>query len=150
MKFKTSLLVLILLALFSCNKKNKSEDLSSYAYSSEIKLNSILDAKVGSWIKEGLDCYGILVMYDDNENIVNAKTIKAKTLVITETSIKMKALESITLAPKAGCTKLGLDKGDTWWENEGDLFQTKEEANIYLKTLLDEKKIKKADTFTVD
>jgi hypothetical protein len=52
---------------------------------------------------------------------------------VSETLIKMKALETVSLAEVKGCTKMGLAKGDLWEEKEGDLFQTKEEAIAYLK-----------------
>lgn len=150
MKTKLLLLVLALVALSACNNKKKTEEIASYAYNSEIKLSPALYEKVGSWIEEGLVCYGILAMYDDEGAIVGAKSIKAKTIVITEKAIKMKATETVSLAPKKGCNKLGLEKGDTWWENEGDLFQTKEEADEYVKMLTDKIQIKKDGPFTVD
>lgn len=150
MKTKTLLFALVLLGLFSCKNKNRSEEIASYAYSSEVNLSKVLDERVGGWIEEGLDCYGIIIMYDDNKNIIAGKPIKAKTLVITEKAIKMKALETVTLAPTKTCTKLGLEKGDTWWENNGDLFQTQEQALAYLKKLNSANTVKKDGHFTVD
>lgn len=135
MKTKTILVFLSLLALISCNSnKKKSDEIASYSYSAEVKLSSALYKSAGSWIEEGLECYGIIVMYDDNGDVVSAKPIKAKTIVITEKAIKMKALETVSLAPKKGCSKLGLEKGDTWWEKT-DLFRTKEEATAFINTL---------------
>lgn len=150
MRTTTLILAVILLGLTSCNRKKKSDDIANYAYSSEIKLSPILQESVGSWIEEGLDCYGIIAMYTDNDELVNAKYIKAKTIAITEKAIKMKALETVTLAPKIGCTKLGLEAGETWWENRGDLFQTKEEALLFIKQLKTKEPKKKNNRFTVD
>ena len=150
MKNKLFLLALSQLAFFSCNNKNRSEEIASYSYSADVKLNQVLYDRIGSWIKEGIECYSFVVMYDDNGHIVGAKPIKAKALVITEKAIKMKALETVSLAPKIGCTKLGLEKGDTWWENKGDLFQTKEEALAYLKETIESQEIKTDGLFTVE
>ena len=148
---KTNLLLLILafIGFLSCHPKNRSEEIATYAYSSEIELSKKLQDKVGSWIEEGLDCYGILVMYDDDGGIVAAKAIKAKALVITSKAIKMKALETVTLAPKIGCTKLGLETGDTWWENDGDLFQTKKEAEAFLIQIQSDKNPKRDGQFAI-
>jgi hypothetical protein len=150
MKIKLFLLALSLLALFSCNNKNKSEEIAFYSYSADVKLSQVLYDRIGSWIEEGVECYSFVVMYDDDDHIVAARPIKAKALVITEKAIKMKALETISLAPKINCTKLSLEEGDTWWENKGDLFQTKEEALAYLKTQLTTKKATKDNHFSGD
>lgn len=147
MKIKSFLLTISLLALFSCTNKHKSEEIASYSYSADVKLSKVLQDRIGSWIEEGVECYSFIVMYNDNGKIVSAKPIKAKALVITEKAIKMKALETVSLAPKIGCTKLGLEKGDTWWENNGDLFQTKEEALAYLKTTIESQEIKTDRSF---
>ncbi len=58
--------------------------------------------------------------------------MKAKVTTILSDSIKMKALEAVSLAEVKGCTKMGLAKGETWWETEGDLFKTREEALKWL------------------
>ncbi len=150
MKFRTLLLALLLVTVYSCKNKNKSEEIASYGYSSEVKLSKQLQERVGSWIEEGIECYGIIVMYDEQGIIKNAQSIKAKALAITEKAIKMKALETVSLAPKEGCTKMGIDKGDTWWENEGDLFRTKEEADAYIKELKSKNVPQKDNHFTVD
>lgn len=151
MRINPLLLTLTIVASFSCNNsKDKSNEIATYAYSADIQLSKVLYERVGSWIKEGSDCYGIIVMYDDNNEVVGAKPVKAKALVITEKAIKMKALETKTLAPKKGCTKLGLEKGDTWWENKGDLFQTKEEALAYIKTMTQSKETKRDGQFSID
>lgn len=150
MKLKTLLLALLLVSVSSCNHKKKSEEIASYSYSSEVKLCETLEKRVGTWIEEGLECYGIIVMYDEKGNLTKAQSIKARTLVITEKAIKMKALESVSLAPTEGCTQMGLEKGDTWWENEGDLFKTKEEADAYIEKLKKSKIPQKDNHFTVD
>lgn len=144
------LLALIFVGLTSCTNKNKSKEIASYSYSSETKLNKILDDKIGSWIDKGTVCYGVLVMNNENGDVVNCKPIKAKVILITEDGIKMKALESVSLAPKEGCSKLGLDKGDTWWEKEGDLFREESEAIAFLKMLPKAKATKRTKHFTID
>lgn len=150
MKIKSLLISISLLALISCNTKHKSEEIASYSYSANVKLTKVLYDRVGTWIEEGLDCYGCIAMYDDDGNIIGAKPISAKTLVITEKAIKMKALETVSLAPKIGCTKLGLEKGDTWWENKGDLFQTKEEAVAYINNIIDSQKTETDNLTTIN
>lgn len=150
MKSKLFLLALSLIALFSCTNKNRSEEIASYSYSADVKLSKVLYDRIGSWIEEGVECYSFIVMYDDNGLIVDALPIQAKALVITEKAIKMKALETVSLAPKIGCTKLGLEKGDTWWENNGDLFRTKEEVLAYLEATIESQEIKTDRRFKND
>jgi nuclear transport factor 2 (NTF2) superfamily protein len=44
----------------------------------------------------------------------------------------MKTIESVSLLPGERCDKMGLAYGDTWWEEEGDIFRTREEAEAYI------------------
>lgn len=152
MKLRAILIPLIILSFFSCKNKSKSKEIADYKYSSEIQLNETLQKRVGSWIKEGDICYGILAATDTDGEIVRARLIKAKVSVIRTDAIKMRALESVTIAPQNGCTKMGLEKGDTWWEKEGDLFQTKEEAFEFAKKALKSSRSKniRGSRFTVD
>ena len=76
-------------------------------------------------------------MTDKNENPISVKEIKALVVIIQKDKIKMKALEDISMAPKIDCSKMGISKGQTWWELEGDLFQTKEEAIEEAERMLD-------------
>ena len=61
------------------------------------------------------------------------KPVKAKVIAINNNEIKMKSLENVSLMEVQGCSKMGLSKGETWLEADGDLFKTKEEALAYLK-----------------
>lgn len=143
--------IAVVIAFQACNSSNKSKEIEKYQYAeTKVQLNDVLSKKVGSWIKEGIECYGLVMLTDKDGKVQAVKELKASVLIIQNDKIKMKALEDITLAPKAGCSKMGIAKGETWWEEEGDLFQTREEAIAYGESIKIERKSKAGAKFTVD
>lgn len=153
MKQITTLLFCIgfIIILTSCGSRNQSQATSqAVSEQSEVKLNDVLQKKVGSWIKEGSECYGLVILTDKDGKAHAIKELKAVVLIIQNDKIKMKALEDINLAPKAGCKKMTMAKGETWWEVEGDLFQTREEAIEFKKTVKIDKKSPAGAKFTID
>ncbi len=120
----------------SCsNSGEKSANLSAVKEqisAKETPLNPQLSEKIGNWLDKGVECYGIVVTtFQDGRTI--GKSVKSKVMSIASDRIKMKALENVSLMESIGCDKMGLSYGDTWWEKDGDLFQTREEADQYLK-----------------
>ncbi len=134
-------LTIAVIVLFqACNSKNKSKEIEQYRYTgTKVQLNNKLKKKVGSWIEEGAECYGIVMVNSPEGSIQAVKEVKAKVLIIQNDRIKMKALENIDLAPRPGCTKMKVSKGDIWWEKEGDLFQTKKGAIQFINTVKQKK-----------
>lgn len=125
---------IFVLIFFGCSNKKRASEVANYTYTektTEVKSSTLKIA--GDWVKEGAECYGLLVAVDKEGRQIHGKPIKAKVIKISENEIKMKALETVSLAEVKGCTKMGLAKGDSWDEKEGDLFQTKEEALAFLK-----------------
>lgn len=143
-------LLVVVVAFFACNSSNRSKEIAGYEQSGAVELAEPLKSKVGSWIKEGDECYGIVMVANPGYDICNVREVKAKVLVIQADKIKMKSLEDVNLAPKAGCNKMGIAKGETWWEEAGDLFQTKEEAAAYAQILREAQTEKVGKKFTVD
>lgn len=116
-----------------CNSDKKNKALEQYSYESkDEKLSDKFQKKVGDWIGEGKECYGIIVLCDEKGNPKKLKEVKAKVISVRADKIKMKSLENIQLAPVEGCSKIGIKKGETWIETEGDLFQTREEVISYI------------------
>ncbi len=140
MKHLFSLIVLAFFALLiSCNSGNKSDSDEIYEYVEEtIDLNDLLTERLGDWGENGAICYGILALIDTDGIFQEGAVIKAKIMRIKSDSVKMKSLENINLREVVGCDKLGISKGETWWETEGDLFLDKESADAFLaKALID-------------
>lgn len=141
----------ILFTLTQCHSGSGSKNPNANTYEiADVKLNDILEKKVGSWIKEGSECYGVIMITNPDGSVNTVKEVKAVVLIIQNDKIKMKALEEVSLAPKAGCKKLSIDKGETWWETEGDLFLTREEAIAFAKTVKLEKRPTSSTKFTID
>ncbi len=133
---KPVIVFLAMASLWVCGcagNRNKSDEIRNYAYeeSSEV-LGPRLQEKLGGWIGEGVVCYGLVVGVDNEGKITGGKPVKARVVSLRSDSIRMKALEMVSLAEVKGCTKMGLARGETWWETEGDLFKTEEEARHYL------------------
>jgi len=142
--------IILLVGFTACGSRDKSKSIENYkTQDSVVKLNEVLQKSVGSWIEEGKECYGIVQLIDKEGNILSMKEIKAVVLIIQNDKIKMKSLEEVSLAPKAGCSKMGIAKGETWWEEEA-LFQTREEAIAYEKSVQIKHKSPASAKFTVD
>lgn len=115
----------------------------------KVQLNDLLQNKVGSWAKEGAECYGLVLLVKKNKTVEVGKSVKTKIAQIQSDSIKVKLLEDVTLAKTKDCSKLGMSTGQTWWEKDGDLFLTREEADKYLKAKGWEYKDKTAGKFKI-
>lgn len=137
MKNQLSILsILLLMLLFSCNSQKKSDEVANYVYEEKgTTINSELQKRFGDWIEEDLICYGIVVALNEEKIPTRGKPVKSKIIKINGDSIQMKALENINIAPSAGCAKMGISRGQTWIEFEGDIFKTEEDAIKYLKEL---------------
>jgi len=133
-KWISVIALLLVVAISGCNSEGGSKEESSYEYEEpSTELNAELKAKIGDWAKEGVECYGVLVAIDASGIPQYGMPIKAKIVRMKASKIKMKALESVNMGPKEGCSKMGMSYGESWWEVEGELFQTKEEAEAYLR-----------------
>ena len=129
-------LLLSLLLIISCADKKGGQEVKAsvtpQAASSEATLNPELKAKLGSWIQKGTECYGIVIgTFADGSTL--GKAVKCKVIAIKPDKIRMKTIESVSLLEGEGCDKMGLAFGDTWWEEEGDIFKTRGEAEAYLE-----------------
>jgi hypothetical protein len=126
---------ILICSLWSCGTRDKSQIVKGYQYKEEsAKVNEVMQKKIGAWLQEGMTCYGIVILTDGDGLPKKVKEIQAKVISVQKDKIKMKALEDLALAPVKGCTKIGMRKGETWDETEGDLFQTREEAIKFIDT----------------
>ncbi len=147
-KLILSVAVLGVITLISCNSKKNSKEVASYKYEEEkVEMSNKLKSIVPDWVAEGKICYGLIVQVDGNKTPMFGKPIKAKVVQIKEDVIVMKALESVSLVEVESCSKMGLSKGDTWDEEDGDLYLTKKDAINALKA---KKLYKNDDRVTVD
>ena len=130
------LIVITVNVINSCTDNKGGNQVSATqaaeAATSDVVLNEELQAKLGSWVKKGTECYGIVVGYFADGTTLG-KAVKCKVMTVKPDKIRMKTIESVSLLEGEGCDKMGLAYGDTWWEEEGDIFKTREEAEAYLK-----------------
>lgn len=127
--------VLLLLNISGCGQSDKSKILEQYKYDeSKSVTNELIPKKLGSWIKVGITCYGIVIVHDESGFPLRIKEVNAKVISIQSDKIKMRSLEDVVMAPVKGCIKFSIRNGEDWDEIEGDLFQTKEEAIKFIDT----------------
>jgi len=115
----------------------------------DVKLNDALQKRIGTWAKDGAECYGLVLLIRKNKSIEHGKSVKTVIIRIKSDSLKVKVLEDVSLAKTKECSKLGMSVGDTWWEKEGDLFQTRLEADNFLKSKGWDYKEKKRGKFKI-
>lgn len=126
-----------LILITSCVNTNEGEGVRAsdpgQTVSRVVTLNSDLQSKVGSWLEKDVECYGIVVGYFADGSTLG-KTVKCRVVAVKPDKIKMKTIESVSLLPGEGCDKMGLAYGDTWWEEDGDIFRTREEAEAFIES----------------
>lgn len=123
------------LLIISCSgdgKKPASMESSPEIVQRDTLQNTSLESGIAAWVSKDVECYGVVVAtFQDGKK--TGKSVKCKVVAMSTDKIKMKALESVNLSGKTGCSKIGISFGDTWWETEGDIFQTREEADNFLR-----------------
>lgn len=147
-----TLLAFIFFIICSCGTKPKPKTGNQEQVpeaETEEKLNETMQKRIGSWAKEGAECYGLVMLVRKNKSVEHGKSVKTVIIRIKSDSLKVKVLEDVTLAKTKECNKLGMSVGDTWWETDGDLFLTREEADNFLKAKGWEYKDKKKGRFKI-
>lgn len=129
-------LIALLVLVVSCRQNPADQRVTAAmtndTISQDVTLNAEMEKKIGSWVKKGTECYGIVVGYFADGSTIG-KSVKCKVVAIKPDKVRMKTIESVKLLEGEGCDKMGLAYGDTWWEEEGDIFRTREEADAFLK-----------------
>lgn len=121
--------IILLLNLVGCERSDKIKVLSQYKYEDNSSvLSENTHKKLGSWVKEGITCYGIIMVRDENNPPVRLKEVYAKVISIHSENIKMEALENVFINRTIECNKVNIKKGECWDEVDGELFKTREEA----------------------
>lgn len=121
--------ILLLLNIVACGQRDKSKILEQYKYDGDTNILTVLNKKkLDSWVKEGISCYGIVMVRDESGHPNRIKEIYAKVISISSESVKMEVLEDMSVNRLVGCNKGSLKKGECWDEVDEDLFKTKEDA----------------------
>jgi len=139
--YKTRKLTLLLMIAISvmmityCGQTDKkavnNEASPSIKSDTTVSGTTVQNPKIGEWVQKGVECYGIVIMEMKDKTI--GKSVKCKVMIVKPDQVKMKTIEGVSLMESLGCDKIGLSYGDTWWETQGDIFKTREEADNYLK-----------------
>lgn len=127
--------ITITLLLGSCADNSSSQRVTAsettQAAGPDVALNPEMEARIG-WVEKGTECFGIVIGYFADGSTLG-KAVKCVVVSVKPDKIKMKTIESVSLLEGEGCDKMGLAYGDTWWEEEGDIFKTREEAEAFIK-----------------
>ncbi|MDF1572988.1 MAG: hypothetical protein P1P82_15375 [Bacteroidales bacterium] len=124
-----------MILVVSCSGKKETDVVYEYQEKT-YELSDELQEKIGFWAEEGMSCYGILALVDQDGVIQEGSVIKARILRFNGDSVKMRSLESKQLREVEGCDQMGISRGETWWETEGDIYRTKVEAQARLDEAL--------------
>lgn len=123
--------ILLVSTIGGCTSNQVQNNESQPTSSDSTNTSPSAGHRFGSWVQKGTECYGLVITNQQNNRTIG-KSVKCKVIAISPGKVKLKALEDVSLAPSKGCNKLGMSYGETWWETEGDIFQTREEAEKYL------------------
>lgn len=132
----STLLAITIVFISSCSGDQKGKQVQksegSKSAKTEVVLNEKLQKKVGSWISKGAECYGLVITTPTAEGVSMGKSVKCKVIDMKPDMIRLKTLESVSLMESKGCDRIGLSYGEAWWEEDGDIFKTREEADAFL------------------
>jgi len=121
--------IALLLSIAACGQRDKSKILEQYKYDDNSSVpTEFSKKKLESWVKEGITCYGIIMVRDENKPPVRLKEVHAKVISIHSEIIKMEALENVFINRTIECNNVNIKKGERWDEVDGELFKTREEA----------------------
>lgn len=125
--------IILILSLTHCGEREKSKIIAQYKFedTSNVSPESTVK-KIEPWVKEGITCWGIIMVVNNAGNPVRIKEIQVKVDSIRSESIKLEALEDVILGRTAECDRVSFKKGESWNEVHGDLFKTREEAIHYI------------------
>jgi len=123
----------LLINLAGCKQYDKSKIIEKYKYEDEPNvLMELNKTKLDSWVKEGIRCYGIIMVYDLAGKPLRVKEVSVQVVSIQPEGIKMKALEDVIVNRTIECKKVSFKKGESWDEEYGEIFETREEAIKYI------------------
>lgn len=127
--------ILLIIGTESCGNRDKSKNIASYAFNKD---TSVVTAPVARkpepWVKEGIACWGIVIVVDNAGKPLRMKEVHVKVKSIEPEGIKLEALEDINLGRTIECNKVNFKKGESWNEQHGDLFKTQKEAIQFINS----------------
>ena len=124
---------LLLLTIEGCERADKSKEIAKYKYDDTSNIMTVkVDKSVGPWVKEGVDCYGLIMVCDLEGNPIRIKEVHVRVLEMDSNKIKMQALEDVMANKTLECKKISFKKGQSWDEEYGEIFRTREEAIKYI------------------
>lgn len=132
-KLLISFNIVLLFILLGCGQQDKSAILAQYKYETSDTLSVNLKNKLEPWIKEGAECYCLVMVCDKLlETPLRIKEVHAKVVKLQDNGIQMKSLEDVIINRVTECTKITFAKGESWNEEYGEIFKTREEARRYI------------------
>jgi len=125
--------ILLFPSITGCGQRDKTKILEQYKYEDNSNILTVnVNAKLDPWVKEGITCYGIIMVCDLAGKPLRMKEVNVQVVSIQPESIKMKALEDVLINRTIECKKVSFKKGDSWNEEYGEIFKTREEAIKYI------------------
>lgn len=134
---KQSILIIayigLLLTIAGCVQRDKSKIIEKYKYEENInQLPGRKDLKLESWVKEGVDCFGLIMVCEITGDPIRMKEVYVKVVSIQPDSLRIEALEDVMINRVQECKKVNLKKGQRWNETYGEIFRTRADAINYI------------------
>jgi hypothetical protein len=119
--------------MMACSQRDKSKVLSQYKFEDNPGVLTVnINKEPDSWVKEGIKCYGIIMVCDLAGNPLRIKEVHVQIIKVQPGKIKMEALEDVIINRTVECTKVSFKKGESWDEEYGEIFETREAAIKYM------------------
>jgi hypothetical protein len=124
---------ILLQAIGGCDLADKSKEIAKYKYDDTSGIMTVkVDKSIGSWVKKGVECYGLIMVCDLEGNPLRIKEVHVRVLEMNSNKIKMQAMEDVMANKTIECKKISFRKGQSWEEEYGEIFRTREEAIKYI------------------
>lgn len=124
---------LLLTNIAGCGRGDKTKILEQYKYEDDSGILTVnVNKKLEPWVKEGIKCFGIIMVCDLAGKPLRVKEVSVQVVNIQPDGIKMKALEDVIINRAIECRKVSFKKGESWEEEYGEIFATRSEAIKYI------------------
>lgn len=127
LKFVLGLFFILLLGCSSQDQSPTIIDETLFFLNENQQLKDEIKVKFPTWIKNDLECYSFVKIKNDKGNL-SAYPIHCKILAVLRGGVKCRILETTSYFAEIKCKKYDVKSGFVWYEKEGELFKTKQEA----------------------
>lgn len=129
--------IVLIIVIFGCRNRPRIESPlvpANYFVLEEVtSLPDSVKNKFPDWVEPGVKCFGIVSLIDSlGEFDTFGFAVPCQVMSYHVNGVRCKVIRNVYPYESYGCQVIGIRKGETWMETDGDLFQTEKDALMAL------------------